>query len=298
MIKSLKASVPWWGKIGAKLVLSRLPLRYGFWQDVGLFRHGRMDSGQYAIQVFDKHAANSGFAGCLAGLTVLELGPGDGVATAAIAKAHGARAILVDAGSFAATAVHPYRALCAELSRRGLAPPELSGATTLDDVLAACEATYLTAGLESLRQIESGSVDLMFSQAVLEHIRRHEFLDSMRECRRILKPGGICSHRVDLKDHLGGGLNNLRFSERVWESQFFSRSGFYTNRLRFSEMLAMFRSAGFVPEVTEVNRWTQLPIERRRLSPPFRVLGEDELNVSGFSVLLRPEAAGSVTEHG
>jgi SAM-dependent methyltransferase len=284
--------------MGAKMVLSRLPIGYRFWQDVGFFRHGRMDSGRYAIQVFDKHVAHAGFAGRLAGRKVLELGPGDGVATAIIARTHGACAVLVDAGKFARTEAGPYRALCAELSGRGLSPPDLSAARTLDDVLAACDASYLTAGLESLRQIASGSVDLVFSQAVLEHVRRHEFLDSMRECQRILKPDGVCSHRVDLKDHLGGGLNNLRFSERVWESGFFARSGFYTNRIRYAEMIEIFERAGFDVEVTETNRWQMLPIRRSRLAPPFREMDVEQLCVAGFHALLRPASVAAAREPG
>lgn len=79
------------------------------------------------------------------------------------------------------------------------------------DVLAATNSQYFTDGLSSLRSIPTHSIDFIFSQAVLEHLRKHEFLDMMKELRRILKPTGICSHQVDLKDHLGGALNNLTF---------------------------------------------------------------------------------------
>ena len=41
----------------------------------------------------------------------------------------------------------------------------------------------------------------------------------------MIRPGGLCSHVVDLKDHLGGALNNLRFSQRVWESRTMAGSG-------------------------------------------------------------------------
>ena len=142
MIRSLKAAVPWWGKIGAKLVLSRLPMRYGFWQDVGLFRHGRMDSGHYALGVFDKHVQRADMTARLAGSTVLELGPGDGVATALIAYAHGARSILVDAGNFASGDVIAYLTLCTRLAELGLQPPDIGRAKTLQEVLEACEAKY------------------------------------------------------------------------------------------------------------------------------------------------------------
>lgn len=288
MISGLKAGMPWWAKIGAKIVLSRLPLRYGFWQGLGLFRHGRMDSWSYALGVFDAHLNRAGLVDDLSGRVVLEIGPGDSVATAIIARAHGARAILVDAGCFAKADLDGYRALCDLLAQHGYTPPDLGNARDLDDVLVACEARYLTEGLTSLRAIDSGSIDLIFSQAVLEHIRRHEFADTMRECRRILKPDGVCSHRVDLKDHLGGGLNNLRFSDRVWESAFFATSGFYTNRIQHSEMLSLFRNAGFDVTVLGTSRWQELPIRRASMAPAFREIGEEELLISGFDVLLRP----------
>lgn len=226
MVGSIKSRLPWWSKIGAKLVLSRLPVAYGIWQRLGLFRHGYMDTAQYALGVFSSHVERAGLAGRLAGKTVLELGPGDSVATALIAKAFEARAILVDAGAFARPDIAAYRPLADALRTAGLAPPPLDNVKTLDDLLAACDASYLTQGLASLRAIADESVDLVFSQAVLEHVRKHEFLETQRALARLLKPDGVCSHRVDLCDHLGGGLNNLRFSERLWESPFSPGQGF------------------------------------------------------------------------
>jgi SAM-dependent methyltransferase len=135
-------------------------------------------------------------------------------------------------------------------------------------------------------------VDFIMSQAVLEHVRRREFVDVVQHLRRVLRPDGVCSHRVDLKDHLSDALNNLRFSERVWESTFMAGSGFYTNRIRYSEMLQLFRRAAFDVEVVNVDRWARLPTPRGRLSEPFRHLSDEDLRVSGFDVVLRP-APGS-----
>lgn len=87
MIGAIKRHLPWWAKIGAKLVLSRVPAAYAVWQQMGLFRHGHMDTAQYALGVFSSHVQRAGLGGGLAGKTVLELGPGDSVATALIAKA-------------------------------------------------------------------------------------------------------------------------------------------------------------------------------------------------------------------
>lgn len=295
MSGSIKSRLPWWAKIGAKLALSRLPAAYGIWQRLGLFRHGYMDTAQYALDVFSSHVERAGLTGRLAGKTVLELGPGDSVATALIAKAFGARAILVDAGAFARPDIAAYRPLADALRAAGLAPPPLDSVTTLDDLLAACDASYLTQGLASLRTIADESVDLVFSQAVLEHVRKHEFLETQRALARVLKPDGVCSHRVDLRDHLGGGLNNLRFSERLWESPFFAGAGFYTNRIGFDGMLQAFAQAGFEVDVTEVRRWDKLPIDRRRLADEFRLIPDDVLTVCGFDAVLR-RSAGSVAD--
>lgn len=280
-------TIPWWGKICAKVLLSRFSFGYAVWQRLGLFRHGQMDSSAYAIRVFNSHAERSGFLGSLNGKTLVEMGPGDSIATAIIAKAYGARAILVDAGAFVRADIEPCLELVRALRGLGLQAPDLSACRTIDDVLVQCEARYMTEGLTSLQQIEGRSVDLIFSQAVLEHVRKHEFLKTMRECRRILRLEGICSHQVDLRDHLGGALNNLRFSEKIWESNFFTSSGFYTNRIQFNRMLDWFSEAGFRTEVCEIRRWNALPTSRNRLASEFNKLSDDELNVSGFDVLLR-----------
>lgn len=283
----MNTPIPWWIKLSAKLVLSRLPLGYAVWQRLGLFRHGCMDTSEYAIEVFHSHVEKTGSTNRLRGKTILELGPGDSIASAIIAAAHGAHAILVDTGRFVRADIAPYLELGRALNARHLTAPVLSGCQDIDEILARCAARYMTKGVDSLRQIEGGTVDLIFSQAVLEHVRKREFVEAMRECRRVLRPGGICSHQVDLRDHLGGALNNLRFRERTWESEFFATSGFYTNRISYSEMQHLFRQAGFVVDIIGVRRWAALPTPRSRLAKEFKDVPDEELCVSGFDVLLR-----------
>lgn len=288
MTSRSKDTLPWWARIGAKMILARTPVGYSLWQRLGLFRHGDMDAASYLKSVFDRHIAAAELGGGLAGRTILELGPGDSVGTAILAACHGASTVLIDAGAFVVTDVRVYQRLAEELASTGLNPPDLVGAKSLDDILDACRAKYLPRGLASFEALESESVDLIFSQAVLEHVRKHEFLSTMAECRRVIKPTGICSHRVDLMDHLGGGLNNLRFSERAWESDFFVKSGFYTNRIRCAEMLDLFQQAGFAVEVRATELWETLPISRSRLDTRFSSLGDEELRIKSFDAVLRP----------
>jgi len=278
--------IPWWGLIGAKLILSRLPAGYSIWRRLNLFAHGAMHRSDYALRVFRRHFANYPRpAG--SGFVALELGPGDSLASAVIAAAHGATLThLVDAGEFATADMAVYRELARYLREQGMAPPDVDGAADVRELLRICRGSYGTDGLASLRKIPSGSVDFIWSNAVLEHVRRHEFLDFMRETRRILRPGGVCSHQVDLKDHLGGALNNLRISSRWWEAGWMARSGFYTNRLRQCEIVNAMQSAGFAVSVKGITRWERPPIPRRALAREFQGFDAAELSVSGFEVIL------------
>jgi SAM-dependent methyltransferase len=284
-----KKSIPWWAKIGVKIVLSRLPLRREFWQRMRLFQQGSMASPHYALKVFRKHFDRVNFSNKEGGFVVLELGPGDALSTAMIARAFGAKACyMVDIFPYARTDIAPYLALERYLREQGLNVPNLGSSASVAEILEKCEARYETEGLKSLRNIPTASVDFIFSHAVLQHIRLGEFVETMAELRRVLSSNGVCSHRVDLSDCIGGGLNNLRFSAALWESDFFASSGFYTNRIRFVEMLNLFADVGFRAECIGIDRWQEVPIPRGKLAREYRSRDDDELTVSGFDVILRP----------
>lgn len=284
-----QVSLPWYGKFGAKLLLARLPAGYRLWRRLGVFRHGAMDKPLYALEVFRTHFERAQFGNRERGFVGLELGPGDSLFSALIAYAHGASGCyLIDTGRYAEENVERYREMAVLLEGKAMRTPNIDAVGNLQEVLQATGATYGTDGLAALRRIPDSSVDFVWSHAVLEHIRRREFSAVMVELRRILRSDGVCSHRVDLRDHLGGQLNNLRFPESFWENELVARSGFYTNRLRFAEMLGLFRAAGFAAEVIGVERWPTVPTPRNKLAAPFRDLGDDDLRVSAFDVILAP----------
>ena len=110
----------------------------------------------------------------------------------------------------------------------------------------------------------------------------------MRALRRAMAPAGLCYHNIDLQDHLAYALNNLRFSDRIWERASIASSGFYTNRIGYGEMLEMFRESGFSTEILTVRHFATLPTPRAKMSPRFRSRSDEDLLVSGFTLLLRP----------
>lgn len=253
--------IPWYVKIPAKVVLSRLPISGKTWQKLNLFRAGVMDSDAAARPIFDKHFNATGLSD-LKGKTVLELGPGNGLLTGKFAHELGAaKTWLIDSEPIAEIQHFP-------------------------------NTVYLSEGLKSLQSVASGSVDFLFSNAVLEHIRLKEFEPLVAEIVRVLKPDSIASHQIDFRDHLQYALNNLRFSERVWESDFMAHSGFYTNRLPWVQMKAILEKQ-FTVSVVRRDCWPSLPTPHSRMSEPFSSMPEQDLLTMGIHVILRTTGSNS-----
>jgi hypothetical protein len=293
-----KRGVPisWWAKIAAKVVLSRIMPSYQVRQKLGLFRHGAMDRDPLRqIRQVEQVAGYHREFGSGSPRTILELGPGDSVGMALVAKAMGIdTSYLIDVGDFASQDMDVYTRLLACLRDNGYAPPQGIDTSNRDAMLESVGSSYKTVGTRALKEVPDTSVDVVFSTAVLEHVARSEFRHLIEETFRIMRPGAIAHHQIDLMDHLGGALNNLRFSERVWEGSLMSNSGFYTNRLRFSEILDIVKKAGFNFAVTQITSWPEVPTPKSVLAPPFSTLPDDELKIATFGLLLlKPDSKQS-----
>ncbi len=273
--------------MAAKLFLSRIPVSRRLLNKVGLFNFGAMEKPQYALSVFRRHFQNAVFARKNQHFVALELGPGNSVYSLIIAHTFGASSgYAVDVGPFARVSIDEYKQLEVYLREHGLSPASVSRCEDFAGVLGACNGHYLTNGIESLRNIPSASVDFIFSHAVLQHVRRRDFVPLLTELRRIQRVDGVGSHTISIADIVGGNLNDLRFSEKTWESDFMANSGFYTNRIRYSQYLQYFTDAGFIPEVYRTASWSFLPTPRERMALEFAHLAEADLRVSGFDVYL------------
>jgi SAM-dependent methyltransferase len=248
--------IPWFVKLTGKIVLSRLPVSPLAWQRLNLFRAGVMDNEESARQIFFGHLNSTGLTD-LQSKTIVELGPGNGLLSGKFASELGAaQTWLIDAVPLAEPASFP-------------------------------NTFYRSEGLKSLQEIPTASVDYLFSNAVLEHIRLKEFPALMAETKRILKPDGVCSHQIDFRDHLGGALNNLRFSENHWESDFMAKSGFYTNRIPWTRMAQMIAAAGFSIEVIKQESWPLLPTPQRSMAEPYQDMNAQDLLTWSCHAMLR-----------
>ena len=98
--------------------------------------------------------------------------------------------------------------------------------------------------------LADASADLCHSGGVLEHYRPAVLAAFLRESFRVLRPGGIASHVYDHRDHLRHVdpgwpfLAHMALPDPVHRTLFGHRLMFH-NRLAPTEVLALFRAAGF-----------------------------------------------------
>lgn len=104
---------------------------------------------------------------------------------------------------------------------------------------------------------ESDRFDVIWSYTAFEHFRYPVF--TIKECFRILRPGGRLVALIDLGDHsfYGAGAASptglfdcLRYPEWLWNLMRWNRST-YVNRLRRSDWRRLFAQAGFVLRAQE-----------------------------------------------
>ena len=273
------APVPWWLKLGLKLGLAAVGVHGGRARRIGLARPS-FEAGDPA-KLLSAPAAWLAEATRLMGRrprTLLEVGPGRMVLRAPVLAGLGLEHVwFVDPSDAAPAEAAPYLAVAALARSHGVPVPDLSGCADRLSILRRCQASLLIGGPDALAAIPDGAVDLVVSEAVLEHVRRSDLAPLLAQLRRVTAKDGIGLHRIDFQDHLGGGLQHLRFSDSFWASPLVGKAGIYVNRLGLSAMVGRFRHAGFQVDVPEAVVWARRPKGPARPHPDAMRPGADDL---------------------
>lgn len=167
--------------------------------------------------------------------------------------------------------------------------PAMTDGETWKTYLEKINAVYRTDGLGGYKQVPDSSVDYLFSFSVFEHIRKNIFMDTMKEAYRFMCSGGISYHTVDFKDHLGGGKNQLRFPENVWEDKDHYKMDNYTNRLACSEICQLMIKAGFRIVRVEKKLFKKEPLKRKCLDDGFADISDDDMRTAGAVIIARKD---------
>lgn len=165
--------------------------------------------------------------------------------------------------------------------------PKVEENESWEHFLGRINGVYLTEGLKSYYDVPDESVDYIFSQDVLEHIRLDIFEETIRQNYRMCRQGAVCSHSFDLRDHLGGQKNHLRFPKEKWESDLYRQMPNYVNRLSLSQVKDIFEKAGFEIVSCDVEKYDKMPISRGKLDKKFAGMTDDELMAARAWIVVR-----------
>ena len=136
--------------------------------------------------------------------------------------------------------------------------------------------------------IRPHSVDMIYSQAVLEHV---DDLPVVYEgMQRWLKPNGVMTHQIDYKCHGRADAWNghWTYSDPIWKLVV-GRRPYLLNRMPHSEHMRLMQENGFDIVVEKPIR-TASELRKRQLAARFRTLSEGDLTTSGaFVVAMAPD---------
>jgi SAM-dependent methyltransferase len=170
-------------------------------------------------------------------------------------------------------------------------PPPLGD---LEDLLTGARIRYVAPLDARCTGFPAASFDYVTSTNTMEHIPPDDIERILRECRRILRPGGVMSFQIDYQDHYSyfdrsiSVYNFLRYDDRTWR---WINSGLhYQNRLRHRDHTEIIERSGFEivdAEVTTGSTHDLEELERLDLASRFEDYSLEELAIRGSRLVIR-----------
>ncbi len=128
--------------------------------------------------------------------------------------------------------------------------------------------------------IEKHSVDMILSQAVIEHIDERNLSNAYRLMNLWLKPTGYISHQIDFRSHGYATTwdGHWTYNDFTWKL-LRGRRPFFINRVPFSEHVVLLKEHGFEIRCI-IKKKTESTIRPEKLPPRFYGMSEDDLSTS------------------
>ena len=259
----LSEPMHWRLKAGLQNVVARLPFSdhvyYAIQRGFGSLRPGRHDPRPWYEAAADlvKWVGAEGLD--VRGRTIVEIGTGRRLDLPTALWLHGAaRIVTVDVHRYLSGTLvaESLRTLPRHRERIEAWGPEAGARLSrllgfgggLDELLAMCGIEYLAPVDTSRLPLASQCADLVVTHVVLQNVPPPGILGMLAEARRVLAPGGLVVHFIDLTDmfsHDGvlPAIHFLQFGAADWDRTTGSRF-MYQNRLRASDYLRLFEQAG------------------------------------------------------
>jgi SAM-dependent methyltransferase len=240
------------------------------------------DSCGYVMRVYKQHI---GGVGSVRGKDCVEIGPGGNLGLGIMLLLDGARsAVALDTVNFI-EGKH-LQPLYEELVR--------AAGSSADPQSLSESLVYLAPVDISASGLETATVDVLVSHACFEH-----FVDpagAIREIARLLRPGGVTSHQIDLRDHrdMSRPLRFLRLGDASWKLATSNRVSLTPSRWRASDYESAFIAAGLeLVSSDTTDSYDVTDAERARFAPRFRRKAVEDLRRTGIFIVARKPQSGS-----
>lgn len=152
---------------------------------------------------------------------------------------------------------------------------------------------YLAPLDASSTDLPAGSIDVICTTSVFEHIPEQVLAAILKEFRRIIRPDGMMTHTIDFTDHYSHAdpaitdFNYLQFGNRQWMRH--NPGIHFQNRLRTRDFRRLIEDADF--DVSECEEWGGRPseLDRTAVHPDFKHYRREELLVIGANLIAKPK---------
>ncbi len=241
--------------------------------------------GEYYYKIFTSHISVLGEAGFpFKSGTIAEIGPGDTLGV-------GLCAILYGFNKYIGFDVIPHsnsdnNAIVLNELRK-LFPIENKNFELLEKEIiknASNKLKYVVPW-NSEENIEESTIDLIISNAVMEHVVNLE--DAYKIMFKWLKPGGCCSHVIDYRAHEFSDLWCEHFYINKYFWKFLMHGRMYPiNRMPHSFHIKLLKAAGFEIILEKKNRGTKAELEKisKHIKSQF---SEDDLTIQTAHIIAR-----------
>jgi SAM-dependent methyltransferase len=142
--------------------------------------------------------------------------------------------------------------------------------------------------------VADASMDVVYSYFSGEHLRAPR--EVLTETSRVLRPGGVVIHAIDLRDHLhktGNWLQMYYYNQGLWDAMT-SRRGHWTNRLLPPQWRKLFEEQFEVLTFHEGRKPAPAGFDPSRVAKDFKQYTPEQMQVDYLWVVGRkPATAGA-----
>ena len=227
-----------------KILVYSLPLKYSF-RKIFFGRNGLMDDLNYCKSIFNQHVLkikkNSSVK------NILEIGPGDSCYSALLALRNDFKNItLIDKDS------DQLLSTLKNLKEMGIKIKKINSYGNLNvfsfnEKKKSIKVYILKEDFKNIPSIKLPSNDIIFSNAVLQHLDKNQLINLLEFCEKVSSNKTIHSHQIRFTDHITGAnqyFDHYKVPKIIWESKLLKKFPFWTNRFNFNKFSKIFNSFG------------------------------------------------------